>query len=168
MGTCLSLTAEVVAEQNVQHQGGPRLSQVDPNSVSDCLFKDQTIEVRVLDVHDGDSIKVLALHGDQPVKLNIRILGVDAPEIANSKKRLPEERIAAQKARDFVAQSVGQKTKVHILDDDKYGGRHLGRVILADGSDLSELMISKHYARPYNGEKKHDWTLEELTSGPYA
>ena len=168
MGTCLSLVAEVATEQPTQHHIGPRLSQVDPDSVPDCLFKDQTIECRVLNVHDGDTLKVIAFHGNQPVKLNIRIAGIDTPEITTGHGRMPEEKVAAIKARDFVAQAIGNNTKIHILDADKFGNRWLGRIILADGSDLSELMISKGYARAYNGDKKHDWTLEELTSGPYA
>jgi hypothetical protein len=43
----------------------------------------------------------------------------------------------------------------------------LGEVFLADGSNLADHLIELRYGKPYRGEKKSAWTLEELTTGPY-
>ena len=174
MGVCLSVVEQVTAPQAAPQNTpqstphAPRLSQIDPDTVPDVIFKNQLVDAKVVDCHDGDTVKVIMLHGNEPMKIAIRISGVDTPEITAGHGRLPEEKIAAQKARDFVIAQLGHRTRVRVEQYDKYGTRLIGRFILPDDTDLTDLLIGKGYARPYHGEKKHEWTLQELTTGPYA
>lgn len=181
MGVCLSTVAEVVAEDNAHQQTshaealaheqskpGFRLSTVDPGTIPAIPYKDQVIRVKIYDVHDGDTIHVILAFGDFPVKMALRILGVDAPETRASKDRLPQEKVAGLKARDHVREVLGEYTKIKLIDWDKYGGRMLAEVYLPNGQSLTDHLINGGYAKPYRGEKKSAWTLDELTSGPYA
>ena len=196
MGNCIKLTAEVISEaneiqanENSNHaniqeypnqmievgDNANRLSQINVDEVEKVPYKGKVIEARIIDIHDGDTMKVVFMYGNKPFKIAIRILGIDAPEITAGAGRLPEEKIAAIKVRDFLIDYFKDKTTgrfsivdVKIDDWDKYGGRVLADVILEDGRTITDLLIEKGYGRRYDGEKKHKWTLEELTTGPFA
>lgn len=190
MGLCLSLTeeprppAEVVAQErpqisseNVQVPSEQpvkkRLSKIDPEDVPDVPRKDEVIRVRVIDVHDGDTIKVLFEFGGEIMKISLRVLGVDTPEVTAGHGRLPEEKIAGLKAKEFVRQTLqnaeaNEGVRIRIRDWDKFGGRALADVLLPGDVTLTDTLIKQGYARPYNGEKKKEWTLKELTSPPFV
>ena len=170
MGHCLSVLAEVAAEQSVQDDVKPhfRLSSVNPDSVPAIPYKDQIIRVKICDVHDGDTISVILAFGDFPVKIGIRIVGIDTPEIRSGKDKLPQEKVAELIARDHVRSILGEYAKVKLVDWDKFGGRMLAEVYMPDGTNLASNLVAAGYAKAYYGEKKQQWTLAELTSGPYA
>jgi endonuclease YncB( thermonuclease family) len=99
----------------------------------------------------------------------LRILGIDTPELKHGEGRLPQEHLAAVKVRDYVKSLFPTNiAKVRIHDWDKYGGRVLGDLFLPTGENVSEILIKGGWARPYHGEKKKSWTLEELTSKPFV
>ena len=189
MGICLSLAQEpspnpqlvqepvpqerpqiIVPQENMVAK--KRLSKVDPKDIPDVPHKDQVIRVRVIDVHDGDTIKVLFEFGDEIMKTSLRILGIDTPEVTAGYGRFPEEKTAGLKTREFVRETLHnaeQNGGVHarIKDWDKFGGRCLAEILLPGDTTLTDLLIKQGYARPYHGEKKRSWTLEELTSPPF-
>ena len=145
-----------------------RLSQVNPKSVPDVMFQNQVIEVFVYEVYDGDTLHFLLDIGrEEPLKLALRLIGIDTPEIHAGKEKLPQEKVAGKIARDYLKTLVSGHTKVRISDWDKFGGRCLGEVVLADGQTANQMMIKGGYARPYHGEKKQPWVFEELTSAPF-
>lgn len=149
-----------------------RLSQVDPKEISDVPNKDLITRIRVIDVHDGDTVKVLFEFGGEIMKISLRILGVDTPEITAGHGRLPEEKEAATKARDFVRETLHRaelQGGVHarFKEWDKFGSRILAEILLTETTTLSDLLIKQGYAHPYHGEKKREWTKEELTSYPF-
>ena len=84
----------------------------------------------------------------------VRFLGIDTPEIKGSCKR---EVRAAERARDALIKRLERAGEIVIESPglDKYG-RILGRVI-ADGQDLSELLIAKGLARKYQGGHRKGW-----------
>ena len=99
------------------------------------------ITIKIYDVHDGDTINVIMNFGDYPVKMSIRILGIDTPETRAGEGRLREEKLASLKARQYVREVLGEYTMVKLKDWDKYGGRMLGEVSLPDGSILIKLLL---------------------------
>ncbi len=93
-------------------------------------------------VIDGDSIVVhvgimpgLELHG-----IHVRLQGINAPELRHD---------GGPAARDYLRSLLPEGTAITLVSsqEDKYG-RLLARVVLADGSDASSLMLSSGNAVP--------------------
>lgn len=128
--------------------------------------------VRLLETHDGDTMKVAVVFRGKVVKVSVRLLGVDTPEV---RTKNPAEKAAGVAARDFVAawalpgrMNVGGRyteaalketyaaTRV-MLDVDFKGAdkfaRYLGRVY-KDGECLNDLLISSGHAVAYDGGTK--------------
>ena len=133
---------------------------------------------RLLESHDGDTIKVSIVLYGEVVKVSVRLLGIDAPEV---RSRNDEERAAAVRARDFLAAwalperfSAGHgyseaelrqayreepvMLEVDFRGADKYGLRYLGRVHREDGSCLNDAMLRSGHARPYDGGAKQKFS----------
>lgn len=118
--------------------------------------------LKVAKVVDGDGVIVTSLFSKQEEE--IRLLGIDAPELRMCEKLNQDERethIAGQLlmklgriAHKFLIDIVPPETSVTIIQEaenqiDSYG-RTLAYVILPDGRCLNEIMISEGYAKPYN------------------
>jgi endonuclease YncB( thermonuclease family) len=146
-----------------------RLEAIDPKSVSKVPFQNQCILARIEEIYDGDTVKIIILSGDVPIRLGLRILGIDTPEIKHGQDRLPQEHAAAIRVRDHLKSMFSNNiAQIRIHDWDKYGGRVLGDLFLPSGENVSDILIQGRWARPYHGEKKKAWTLEELTSKPFV
>ena len=144
-----------------------RLQAIDINTVPKVPLQNQITLARIEDVYDGDTVKIIVLLADTPLRFSLRILGIDTPELKHGEGRLPQEHLAAVKVRDYVKSLFPTNiAKVCIHDWDKYGGRVLGDLFLPTGETVSEILIKGGWARPYRGEKKKSWTLKELTSAP--
>jgi len=103
-----------------------------------------TVPGTVLEVHDGDTIKVaLDLGWHITYTASIRLAGVNAPELATP---------AGPPAREFVDGLLPAGTAVTVVSHslDKYG-RVLGNVTLPDGRDLSAAVIAAGMGVPYDG-----------------
>jgi micrococcal nuclease len=121
-----------------------------------------TTHLKVSKVVDGDGLLVTNLFGKQ--EFEIRLLGIDAPELKICRKLNQDERethlpgqllmkmgIIAQK---FMIEIAPPKTDVTIGQEkenpqDIYG-RTLAYVYLPDGRCLNEIMITEGYAKPYD------------------
>lgn len=117
------------------------------------------IPAEVVEVVDGDTLTVRAIIWlGQSVETNVRLDGVDAPEM---RARCPREKALAESARDAVRGLVGVGL-VHLLDvqPDKYGGRVRARVRVAGGVDLTEALLKTGLVRPYHGERRQPWCEE--------
>lgn len=115
-----------------------------PTSTSTTIQKDKII-AKVARVIDGDTIKVLISDREETV----RLIGVDAPEITDSRKAI---QCFGKEASDKAKEVLGKKTVVLEADStqdnkDKYG--RLLRYVFVDGINLSKLMISQGYAHEY-------------------
>lgn len=112
-------------------------------------------------VIDGDTIEIVFLYGEKvPMKICIRIVGVDTPE--KRTKNLLEKQ-AALKVKEIVENWIGSnKVKAVFYEWDKFGGRIVGDIIVKD-EYLSEFLINNQYAHVYTGKnKKIPFTDEEL------
>lgn len=148
-----------------------KLKGLDPDAVDDIPHENEIILGRVVNVYDGDTCKVVFLHrGKYPMKISIRIMGVDTPEISRASE---EEKEAGKLVRDQVSSMIlGKVVLIRMLEWDKYGGRVVGDVFLTDDMScpslntfktLSYYLIGNNYAHVYDGRKaKQGWTSEEL------
>ena len=127
--------------------------------------KEQTViktHLKVAKVVDGDGIIVTNLFNKQEEE--IRLLGIDAPELRMCRKLNQDERethIAGQllmelgrKAQKFMISVVPPETNITLVQEeqsqiDAYG-RTLAYVYLPDGRCLNEIMIEEGFAKPYN------------------
>jgi endonuclease YncB( thermonuclease family) len=85
------------------------------------------------------------------VTTEVRLAGVDAPE---TRGRLPCEahRTPGLAATGYVAALGLDDVALVDIEQDKYGGRVVARLILPDGRDLSEMLIAEGLAWPYGEE----------------
>lgn len=106
-----------------------------------------TVPATVVEVHDGDTARlVLDLGWHITLTENVRLLGVDAPELSTA---------AGKVVRDFVQGLLPAGAAVTFASHelDKYG-RPLGRLTLPDGRDLSAVLIETGHGVPYDGGKR--------------
>jgi len=94
--------------------------------------------VRVLWVHDGDTLRL----SDQR---DVRLIGINAPEIGRDGK--PDEALAAA-ARNRVSQLVRGRPVQLRYDNERFDhhGRTLAYVFLSDGRDLQEILLREGLA----------------------
>ena len=169
MGACASCCIKSNPQSKYIMSATDLLEKIDPKTVPKVPFQDKIIYARIEEIYDGDTVKIIILFGETPVRFSLRILGIDAPEIKNGEGRLPEEHKAAIKVRDYMRSLFPTNiAKICIRDWDKYGGRVLGELFLETGENVAEILIHGGWARPYHGEKKKPWTLEELTASPFV
>ncbi len=116
-------------------------------------FKGEEKQAKVVDVYDGDTIKVVFVVQGKLFKFNCRILHVDTPEIRTRNKL---EKEYGLKVRDALRDKIQGKVFNIICDDfDKYG-RLLIDVKL-ENMLLSQWLISNNYAFEYDGGKRKEW-----------
>lgn len=151
-----------------------RLQSLIPDDVADIPHKGELIRIRVIKVYDGDTLTFIFLHGGIfPLKLRMRIINIDAPEIKG--RGVSELHSEAGKAvRDVVTYLTNNKILwARINKWDKYGGRVDGDVFLdleqsdedPHGVPLSSWLIEHKLVHPYIGTSARDeWTDEELGS----
>ncbi|AJY47564.1 thermonuclease family protein [Martelella endophytica] len=124
-----------------------------PSVAAEDIF-DGPVRAEVVRVIDGDTIVVQARPWPgQIVETSVRVRGVDTPELRSS---CDAERDAANAARAFVMSNVreGETVQLRNIAGDKYFGRVVADVALADKRDLSMLLLSGGYAVPYDGGHK--------------
>ncbi len=90
---------------------------------------------------DGDTLAC----GDE----RIRLSGIDAPEM---KGKCREERQAAKRARDRLAELIRDDLLIRREGKDRYG-RSLATVY-AGGTDLGALLVYEGLARPWEGRRR--------------
>lgn len=114
------------------------------------------VEARVIDVLDGDTFLAEALiWPGQTVTVNVRIRGVDAPEMRAS---CEGERAAAVEARNALAALVADApVLISNIAGAKYYGRVLADVSTAGGLALDRFLLDQKLARPYFGGRRTAW-----------
>lgn len=114
------------------------------------------IPARVLGVVDGDTLAVrVQVWIGQEIETNVRILGIDTPEMHS---RCQQERALAKDARTALATLLKDGTvMLYDIRNDKYAGRVLAQAKTADGRDISAHMIEQGLARPYEGQARKKW-----------
>jgi micrococcal nuclease len=114
------------------------------------------VQATVLEVLDGDTFVAEALvWPGHTVTINVRIRGIDAPEM---KARCWAERAAAEKARAALLSLFGSgAVAVSNISGAKYYGRVLADVSTADGQAVAPLLLGENLVRPYGGGRREPW-----------
>ncbi len=114
------------------------------------------VEAMVVEVLDGDTFLAEALvWPGQTVRVNIRIRGIDAPEM---KARCDAERAAALRARDALASLFGgDPIAISNIAGAKYYGRVLADVTTSGGDAVAQVLLGEKLVRPYAGGRRAGW-----------
>ena len=104
----------------------------------------RTLVATVERVSDGDSVTALS---DNNTKLRIRLLGIDAPEVAHDTK--PGQPYG-EEARDYLDHLIGGKSvRVEVYGRDQYN--RLLAVLWDEEVNVNLLMVAMGYAEVYRG-----------------
>lgn len=103
--------------------------------------------------YDGDTC-TFTIPGVHPLlgkKINVRIAGIDTPEI---KGKCLKETAFAMQARNLVRRMLGQARRIDLLDAERGKYFRLVAEVLADGKDIGQTLIDRGMAVEYDGGKK--------------
>jgi endonuclease YncB( thermonuclease family) len=147
-------------------------------------FKDTSMEGKVVNVYDGDTVHVVFVINNKLVKYNCRLLGIDSPEICpknvHDKTKRELEIASAIKSRNFLISQVTGVTPIESItkkeikelcgksrkliwikcdDFDKYG-RLLIEIFLDKNNpvSLNKKMVLEKYAVEYDGGTKKEFS----------
>jgi len=114
------------------------------------------VEATVVRVVDGDTVDVEAhIWPGQSLRVAVRIRGVDAPELHGQCER---EKAAAKDARAALATLMATGgTRLVDISGDKYFGRVVADLMMADGRRASAALIASGLVRPYRGQRRGSW-----------
>lgn len=123
--------------------------------VMDFSLEGEIHTARVVDVHDGDTVRVVFRRRGELVQYRVRMLGYDSAEISGRNRTEPEKR-AAILARDALRCMVQKDRQLIRIECKKFDafGRLLGTLFLEDGLDVNAWMIEQKYGVVYTGGKK--------------
>jgi micrococcal nuclease len=116
------------------------------------------VEAEILRVIDGDTILVSAKPWpQQSVEVYVRLRGIDTPEL---RSRCPEHREAARSARDLLTSlaSDGIRIALSDIEGDKFFGRVVADVRLADGTNPAHHLLEAGLGVAYDGGRKASTT----------
>ena len=119
---------------------------------------------RVCRVYDGDTLTLLCRISGRLVTSQLRIDGVDAPEM-----KCAAQKYCATLVRDVVRELLlGREVSVVADATDKYG-RLLGDLTWPDAEDrpettLRHYLLSRGLVRSYDGKARAAWSPETLTT----
>ena len=114
------------------------------------------VEATVVDIIDGDTFLADAqVWPGHSVRVNIRIRGIDAPEM---KARCPVEKVAAVRARQALLLIIGDgRVSISNIGGAKYYGRVLADVATRDGQAVAEILLREELVRAYAGGRREGW-----------
>lgn len=115
------------------------------------------VPARVGYIVDGDTFAgIVKLQDDIEISVRVRLRNVDAPELHGG---CAGEIVMANMARERLSQllPVGSIIDLRNIKDDKYLGRIDANVILTDGRDVGDVLVSEKLARPYSGGRRASW-----------
>lgn len=110
------------------------------------------VSAQVVRVIDGDTLLVLARPWpQQTIEVYVRLRGIDTPEL---KSRCAEGRQVADQARHLLEDMASTSPNVSLtkIAADKYFGRIVADVELADGRNPAHEMMAARLATPYAGK----------------
>ena len=120
--------------------------------------KDTIYHWEILEVYDGDTIKVKADFLPEELKLSVRVRGVDTGEKGWRAKCVYETEMSSR-AIKFVTRLIAEAKEVTFtnIEWDKYGGRVVADVNI-DGVGLTERLLNTGLAHAYDGKvAKGSW-----------
>jgi micrococcal nuclease len=135
----------------------PAAAQVSPEKA----YEAKTFQAIVLRVIDGDTVRVHveAWKGSPVEDVSVRVRGIDTPESHAPPGKCPAEVKLGRAAAVFghTLTMAGDVVQLKDVWNDKYGGRVDAVLLLPDGRDWGQIMLSTKHAAPYDGGKKRSW-----------
>jgi endonuclease YncB( thermonuclease family) len=110
---------------------------------------------KCIKVYDGDTITVAFIPNglNNVYKYNIRLSGIDAPEI---KSKNIDDKTKAISSRDFLDEKINNKIlKIKCGKFDKYGRLLADVYLYGETVSINDLLIQNGYGYAYNGGTKH-------------
>lgn len=135
------------------------------DDIANVPHKGKQIKARLLYVIDGDTVCV-AINCGHPLRISVRLIGIDTPELKPKHVDEVGEADAAEKVKKYVVGLyIGQDLiDIKLLKNDKYGGRYVGHVYLESGECLSQHLIEKGYGKKYDGKAKPPWIASDFAA----
>jgi endonuclease YncB( thermonuclease family) len=100
-------------------------------------------QATVVDVHDGDTVRVLIDLGfSVRYAADVRLLGLNAIELGDP---------GGIEAKAHLQGLLTGPVTVSTVKPDKYGGRYDAVLTTADGANINNKMVADGYAAPWNG-----------------
>src|SRR5262245_4489869 len=117
---------------------------------------DGPVNATVVEVLDGDTFLAEAhVWPGQVVRVNVRVRGIDAPEMES---RCETEHLAALRAQDALSMLLGDgDVKLSNIGGAKYYGRVLADVETIDGESVADSLLGSELVRPYHGGRRAGW-----------
>lgn len=114
------------------------------------------VEASIVRVLDGDTFLAVAyLWPGHELRVNVRIRGIDAPEM---KSRCAAERAAAILAREALeALAADGRVLLSNIGGAKYYGRVLADVHDATGNAIGPALLDMNLVRAYGGGRRDGW-----------
>ena len=119
------------------------------------------VTATVLRVVDGDTLEIEAqIWPQQWVRTNIRVRGIDAPEVRLTRYTCEAEVALGHVATERVRELLGMRgspipptVTLTEIDLDKYGGRHVATVTMENGQSLGVRLMLEDLAKPWDGQQ---------------
>lgn len=128
-------------------------SQINDAPKFDQCVNGKTIEAKVVDVYDGDSIKAIFPLNGTLYKWTCRLGGVDTPELRTSNAA---EKAMGYKVRDVLREQImDQVVSLQCGELDKYG--RLLVTVYKNDICMNDWLIENKYAFAYDGGTKKSW-----------
>ncbi len=105
---------------------------------------------------DGDTFNAeVEMYEEILVRINLRILGIDAPEMAGEcEEEIQTAQLAKEKLEEIL--KSGSVVSIKNVKKDKYPGRILADVYVDDES-VAKKMLETGLVRKYYGKKRQSW-----------
>jgi endonuclease YncB( thermonuclease family) len=161
MGCILTKTADLTEEEKED-----KLKNIELKDIRQFSFEGIKTKAKVLDVYDGDTIRVAFYYKEEIVQLSCRMLGYDSPEMKisnNNPDRLKFKQMG-MKARDKLKTFLQNDTKlvlIHLGKNDMYGRPLID--VYVNNENINTKMISEGYGKAYDGGKKTEWTMDDYS-----
>jgi endonuclease YncB( thermonuclease family) len=115
-------------------------------------LENMIVDAKIVDVHDGDTVKAVFKVFNKYYKWNCRIAHVDTPELRTENL---EEKERGLFVRDKLREQILNKVvTLHCLKFDKYGRLLIEIVTTELDVPIHEWLIQNKYANPYEGKTK--------------
>ena len=143
-----------------------RLQSIDESRIERFSFDGIETYAKVVNVHDPDTVTVVFEWNDQFIKLNVRLDGIDAPEL---KSKVPAESAACKAGTLRLKELVNDKVVRVVLGKFDKFGRVLATIhslqpIENNITCINDYLIQYQYVRSYDGGKKVAWCKKELAA----
>jgi len=145
------------------------LKKMQLKDVDQFSFKGLKVFAKVVSVYDGDTIRACFYYKNEIVQTSCRLLGFDSPEIKISKNTINRDIfktagiISRDRLQDLINSTDDGLVKLDIEKNDLYGRALVNVYIIKNEKEINvnKIMLLEGLGKPYSGQTKNEWTLEE-------